>query len=53
MAKKKLKIKQKKMDTMAEVSKHFEEFSKREKLKEITEKDFDTSLKKVIKRGTK
>jgi len=41
------------MKSMKEVSKHFEEFSKSEKLKPITKKDFDKAVKKISKRGSK
>ena len=47
--------KRKRMKTMKEVSKHYEEFAKKNKNKilPITEKDFDKAVKKVVKRGSK
>jgi hypothetical protein len=41
------------MKTMKEVSKHFEEFAKKNKVRPVTEKDFDNNVKKIIKRGSK
>jgi hypothetical protein len=45
--------KRKRMKTMKEVSKHFERFAKKNKVVPVTQNDFDESLKKVIKRGSK
>lgn len=45
--------KPKRMKTMKEVSKHFEEFAKKDKVMPITERDFNKPLKKALKRGSK
>jgi hypothetical protein len=45
--------KRKRAKTMKEVSKHFEEFAKKNKVLPVTEKDFDKSVKKAVKRGSK